>query len=230
MKHSLALLTFIAGTTLFAQTTTDKPILGFTPANAAKEHALEAQLDAKLNRDELRAWMQRLSARPHHLGSDYDRDNAEYIASLYRSFGYDTHIEEFQVLFPTPKKRVVELIAPERFTAKLFEPPIKEDATSGQTSEQLPVYNAYSIDGDVTSDLVYVNYGVPADYEELDRRGVDVKGKIVIARYTADRGAASNPRLPPSTARSAASSTPIHATTATSRLQTPSASIAKMPK
>ncbi|HEX9493315.1 MAG TPA: transferrin receptor-like dimerization domain-containing protein, partial [Thermoanaerobaculia bacterium] len=150
---------------------------------AAKEHALEAQLDAKLNRDELRAWMQRLSARPHHLGSDYDRDNAEYIASLYRSFGYDTHIEEFQVLFPTPKKRVVELIAPERFTAKLFEPPIKEDATSGQTSEQLPVYNAYSIDGDVTSDLVYVNYGVPGDYEELDRRGVDVKGKIVIARY-----------------------------------------------
>ncbi len=183
MKHSLALLTFIAGTTLFAQTTTDKPILGFTPANAAKEHALEAQLDAKLNRDELRAWMQRLSARPHHLGSDYDRDNAEYIASLYRSFGYDTHIEEFQVLFPTPKKRVVELIAPERFTAKLFEPPIKEDATSGQTSEQLPVYNAYSIDGDVTGDLVYVNYGVPADYEELDRHGVDVKGKIVIARY-----------------------------------------------
>jgi len=183
MKHSLVLLTFIAGATLFAQTTADKPILGFTPANAAKEHALEAQLDAKLNRDELRAWMQRLSARPHHLGSDYDRDNAEYIASLYRSFGYDTHIEEFQVLFPTPKKRVVELIAPERFTAKLFEPPIKEDATSGQTREQLPVYNAYSIDGDVTGDLVYVNYGVPADYEELDRHGVDVKGKIVIARY-----------------------------------------------
>ena len=183
MKHSLVLFTFIAGATLFAQNTADKPILGFTPANAAKEHALEAQFDAKLNRDELRAWMQRLSARPHHLGSDYDRDNAEYIASLYRSFGYDTHIEEFQVLFPTPKKRLVELIAPERFTAKLFEPPLKEDATSGQTSEQLPVYNAYSIDGDVTGDLVYVNYGVPADYDELDRRGVDVKGKIVLARY-----------------------------------------------
>ena len=183
MKHSLVLFTFIAGATLFAQNTADKPILGFTPANAAKEHALEAQLDAKLNRDELRAWMQRLSARPHHLGSDYDRDNAEYIASLYRSFGYDTHIEEFQVLFTTPKTRLVGLIAPERFTAKLFEPQLKEDATSGQTSEQLPVYNAYSIDGDVTGDLVYVNYGVPADYDELDRRGVDVKGKIVLARY-----------------------------------------------
>jgi N-acetylated-alpha-linked acidic dipeptidase len=184
MKHrSLVFLTIAITTTLFAQTTTDKPILGFTAANAAKEHALEAQFDAKMNRDNLRNWMQRLSARPHHLGSDYDRQNAEFIASLFRSWGYDTNIEEFQVLFPTPRKRVVELIAPERFTAKLFEPAVAEDATSGQTSEQLPVYNAYSIDGDVTGDLVYVNYGVPADYEELERRGVDVKGKIVISRY-----------------------------------------------
>jgi N-acetylated-alpha-linked acidic dipeptidase len=184
MKHrSLVFLTIAITTTLFAQNTTDKPILGFTAANAAKEHALEAQFDAKMNRDNLRNWMQRLSARPHHLGSDYDRQNAEFIASLFRSWGYDTSIEEFQVLFPTPRKRVVELIAPERFTAKLFEPAVAEDKTSGQTSEQLPVYNAYSIDGDVTGDLVYVNYGVPADYEELERRGVDVKGKIVISRY-----------------------------------------------
>ena len=167
----------------FAQQTNDKPILGFTPSNAAKEHALEAQFDAKMNRDDLRNWMQRLAARPHHLGSDYDRQNAEFIASLFRSWGYDTNIEEFQVLFPTPKKRLVELIAPEKYTAKLFEPPMSQDATSGQTSEQLPVYNAYSVDGDVTGDLVYVNYGIPADYEQLERRGVDVKGKIVIARY-----------------------------------------------
>ena len=173
----------LASTTLFAQATNDKSILGFTASNAAKEHALEAQFDAKLNRDDLRNWMQRLAGRPHHLGSDYDRQNTEFIASLFKSFGYDTHVEEFQVLFPTPKKRLVEMIAPEKFTAKLFEPPLPQDATSGQTNEQLPVYNAYSIDGDVTGDLVYVNYGVPADYDELERRGVDVKGKIAIARY-----------------------------------------------
>jgi N-acetylated-alpha-linked acidic dipeptidase len=183
MKHSLAILAVAFTAALYAQTTNDKPIFGFMPANAAKEHALEAQLDAKMNRDDLRAWMQRLAARPHHLGSDYDRQNAEFLASLFRSWGYDTNIEEFQVLFPTPKKRLVELIAPEKFTAKLFEPPLAQDSTSGQTSEQLPVYNAYSIDGDVTGDLVYVNYGVPADYEELERRGVDVRGKIAIARY-----------------------------------------------
>src|SRR5438094_7773318 len=142
MKHrSLVFLTIAITSTLFAQQTKDRPILGFTAANAAKEHALEAQFDAKMNRDNLRAWMQRLSARPHHLGSDYDRQNAEFIASLFRSWGYDTKIEEFQVLFPTPRTRIVELIAPEHFTAKLFEPPLSQDKTSGQTDEQLPVYN-----------------------------------------------------------------------------------------
>jgi len=182
-RRLLVLLTVAAAVALSAQTTNDKAILGFTAANAAKEHALEAQFDAKMNRDNLRAWMQRLSARPHHLGSDYDRQNAEFIASLFRSWGYDTKIEEFQVLFPTPRKRVVEMVEPEKYTAKLFEPTLPQDATSGQTNEQLPVYNAYSIDGDVTGDLVYVNYGIPADYDELERRGVDVKGKIAIARY-----------------------------------------------
>src|SRR5918912_989336 len=161
----------------------EKPIFGFTSANAAKEHALEAQFDSHLNRDDLRAWMKRLSARPHHLGSAYDHDNALFLESLFKSWGYDTHIEQFDVLFPTPKTRLVELVAPETYTAKLAEPPLPQDATSGQTAEQLPVYNAYSVDGDVTGDLVYVNYGVPADYEQLERRGVDVKGKIVIARY-----------------------------------------------
>ncbi|HMC22648.1 MAG TPA: transferrin receptor-like dimerization domain-containing protein [Thermoanaerobaculia bacterium] len=183
IRRALASAIVLLTASTFAQQTKDRPILGFTAANAAKEHALEAQFDAKMNRDNLRAWMQRLSARPHHLGSDYDRQNAEFIASLFRSWGYDTKIEEFQVLFPTPRKRMLELVAPEKFTAKLFEPPLPQDSTSGQTNEQLPVYNAYSIDGDVTAGVAYVNYGVPADYEELERRGVDVKGKIVIARY-----------------------------------------------
>jgi N-acetylated-alpha-linked acidic dipeptidase len=159
------------------------PILGFSADGAAKEHALEGQFDGKLNRDHLREWLKRLSARPHHIGSPYDKENTEFLVSLFKSWGYDTHVEEFDVLFPTPKTRVVEMIAPEKFALKLAEPPLAQDSTSGQTSEQLPTYNAYSIDGDVTGDLVYVNYGVPADYDELAKRGVDVKGKIVISRY-----------------------------------------------
>ncbi|HTB19785.1 MAG TPA: M28 family metallopeptidase, partial [Bryobacteraceae bacterium] len=69
------------------------------------------------------------------------------------------------------------------FKAKLQEPPVAGDATSAQQDEQLPSYNAYSIDGDVTAPLVYVNYGAPDDYKELERLGVSVQGAIVIARY-----------------------------------------------
>lgn len=181
MRRAFAVLLTFLSTALFAQP--EKPIFGFTAADAAKEHALEAQFDSHLNRDDLRNWMKRLSARPHHLSSPYDHDNALFLESLFKSWGYDTHIEQFDVLFPTPKARLLELVAPERYTAKLAEPPLPQDATSGQTAEQLPVYNAYSVDGDVTGELVYVNYGIPADYEQLERRGVDVRGKIAIARY-----------------------------------------------
>jgi len=172
------LLTFTA--TLPAQSIVP-PIYGFK--DPAKQHALEKQFDAKLNPANLRSWMQRMAARPHHLGSPYGKANAEFMAGLFKLWGYETDIERFDVLFPTPKTRVVELLSPERYVAKLNEPAFAEDATSGQADEILPPYNAYSIDGDVTGDLVYVNYGVPKDYETLEKNGIDVKGKIVIARY-----------------------------------------------
>jgi N-acetylated-alpha-linked acidic dipeptidase len=161
----------------------DAPLLGFTAEHAAQQRALEARLDSLIAPDSLPIWMKRMSARPHHVGSPYGKENAEFIASLYRSWGYETAIERFDVLFPTPTLRAVELVAPTRFRATLAEPALKEDATSGVMQDRLPIYNAYSVDGDVTGELVYVNYGVPADYDELARRGIDVKGKIVIARY-----------------------------------------------
>jgi N-acetylated-alpha-linked acidic dipeptidase len=161
----------------------ERPLLGFERGRAAEERALEARFDAALRRENLREWMKRLSARPHHIGSAYGKENATFIAAQFRSWGYETEIEEFDVLFPTPKMRLLELVQPEKFIARLSEPALAEDPTSDQSSEQLPVYNAYSIDGDVTGQLVYVNYGVPKDYEALAERGVDVKGKIVIARY-----------------------------------------------
>lgn len=159
------------------------PLLGFSAERAAGQRDREARFDSVLKAENLRAWMQRMSAHPHPVGSPWGKENAEFMASLFRSWGYDTQIEEFQVLFPTPKVRVLEMIAPTRFQASLSEPPVEGDSTSGQTAEQLPTYNAYSRDGDVTGDLVFVNWGVPADYEELERRGVDVRGKIVLARY-----------------------------------------------
>ncbi len=146
---------------------------------------LQNKFDSSLNKNDLDMWMQRLSAKPHHLGSAYDKSNAVFIDSLYNAWGFDSHIEEFKVLFPTPKTRILEMTGPKKYTAKLLEPALKEDRTSGQIEEQLPTYNAYSIDGDVTGELVYVNYGIPKDYETLRELGIDVKGKIVIARYGA---------------------------------------------
>jgi N-acetylated-alpha-linked acidic dipeptidase len=146
-------------------------------------------------------YMKRMSARPHHLGSEYDKDNAEWILSKFKDWGWDARIETYDVLFPTPKERLVEMVAPSPFKLRLEEPAVAVDPTSSQKADQLPSFNAYSIDGDVTAPLVYVNYGRPQDYAELDRRGISVKGAIVIARYGASwRGI--KPRSPPNMAQS----------------------------
>lgn len=150
---------------------------------SSQGRSLEKQFDSLLSSAEIRARLERLSAHPHHVGSPYDRENAEFILSQYKRWGFDARIEEFSALFPTPKVRLLEMISPSKFTAVLKEPPLKEDKTSGEASEQLATYNAYSIDGDVAGELIYVNYGVPSDYDDLDRMGIDVRGKIVIARY-----------------------------------------------
>ncbi len=161
----------------------EPPLLGFSPGRSEAQRALEARFDETLDASRLRDWMKRLSDHAHPVGSPQGKANAEFIASQFRSWGFDTKLEEFEVLFPTPKVRVLEMVAPSVRRAALVEPALKEDRTSGLVNEQLPTFNAYSVDGDVTGDVVYVNYGVPRDYEELDRRGIDVKGKIVIARY-----------------------------------------------
>ncbi|HKT68569.1 MAG TPA: M28 family metallopeptidase [Terriglobales bacterium] len=162
----------------------DEPLLqGFTMTSTPIERNWEQKFRSLPSPQLMREYMQRLSARPHHVGSPYDKSNAEWILSKFKEFGWDAHIETFEVLFPTPKERLVEMIEPTKFTAKLQEPSLAVDPTSSQTSEQLPTYNAYSIDGDVTAPLVYVNYGVPEDYEQLQRLGVSVKGAIVIAKY-----------------------------------------------
>src|SRR5215813_9560750 len=127
--------------------------------------------------------MQRLAARPHHVGSPYAKDNADWMLAQFKAWGWVASIEQFDVLFPTPKERRLELVEPTKFTAKLDEPVVSVDPTSGQKTEQLPSYNAYSIDGDVTAPLVYVNYGRVEDYQQLERLGISARGAIVIVRY-----------------------------------------------
>ena len=173
---------------------------GYSNESAHSEREWETKFRAIPDPANVRAYMERLSARPHHVGSPYDKDNAEWMLGKLKEWGLDAKIESFDVLFPTPKERALELVEPIKYTAKLEEPTVTADPTSSQHAEQLPTYNAYSIDGDVTAPLVYVNFGIPEDYDTLERLGVSVKGAIAIARY-GRAGAASSPRWRRSTAR-----------------------------
>ena len=161
----------------------DPPLRGFTTASSKVQRDWEAKYRAIPEPARMREAMRRMTLRPHHLGSPFGKEVAEYVRAQFVSYGWEAKIERFDVLFPTPKVRVLELVGPTTFKARLDEPVLAEDPTTNQKSEQLPTYNAYSGDGDVTAPLVYVNYGVPADYEQLERRGISVKGTIVIARY-----------------------------------------------
>ena len=164
----------------FAQTNS---IMGFNAASADMQLAAEKKFDAGLKAQNIDQYLKQMSSVPHHLGSTGGAANAQYILNKFKSWGYDAEIETFYVLFPTPVTRLLEMTGSRNFKAALLEPALKADGTSGQKETQLPTYNCFSADGDVTAELVFVNYGVPADYDKLARMGVDVKGKIVIAKY-----------------------------------------------
>ncbi len=158
-------------------------LLGFKASSSASELAAEKTFDAAVDPAEMRSWLEQMSSEPNQVGSPHDKANAEFMLAKFKEWGWDAHIETFYVLYPTPKSETLELVAPVPFKAKLFEGPIAGDRTSDKTSGGLPPYNAYGADGDVTADLVYANFGMPEDYADLDRRGIDVTGKIVITRY-----------------------------------------------
>ena len=159
------------------------PMLGFTAESGTAQLELESRFDSYLDAGNLEEWMRYITSKPVYTGSPHNKETADWMVEQFRSWGYEARLDEYQVLFPTPLIRELELVSPTRYTARLREPTLPGDATSGIEEDRLPTYNAYSADGDVTAELVYVNYGIPSDYEELEQRGISVAGKIVIARY-----------------------------------------------
>tara|TARA_R110002167_G_scaffold47967_1_gene141776 strand:+ start:75991 stop:78204 length:2214 start_codon:yes stop_codon:yes gene_type:complete len=172
-------LLLLAAIPIQAQT----PLLGFDAAGAASQRALEQEFDSHLDAGDLDAWLREMSRTPHHVGSARGREVVEYIAEHFREWGYDTEIVEYEVLFPSPRTRELELVSPGQYTAGIFEDSLEEDPSTSNIEDLLPPYNAYSIDGEVEAELVFVNFGTPADYEVLERYGVSVEGKIAISRY-----------------------------------------------
>ncbi len=163
----------------------DSPMLGFSSMSAGAERGLEGRFDANLSAGAIRDRLKLMSAEPNQVGSPHDKANADYTLAQFKAWGWDAHIEVFSVLYPTPKAELLELVGTQGFRATLTEPAIAGDDSSADQTGGLPAYVAYGGDGDVTAPLIYVNYGMPADYEALRRLGLDVKGKIVIARYGA---------------------------------------------
>jgi N-acetylated-alpha-linked acidic dipeptidase len=158
-------------------------IVGFDEKGSAAQRALEAEFDTHISATEMDGWLKRMSARPHHVGSAMGRENAEFMAELLASWGFETEIAEYRILLPTPRVREVELVAPTRYSAGMTEDSLPEDPSTREIDELLPPYNAFSRDGEVEAELVFVNYGLPEDYEMLERYGVSVEGKIAIAKY-----------------------------------------------
>ncbi len=157
--------------------------LGFKAAAAAAELAREKAFDAAIDPAELRTWLEQMSSEPNQVGSPHDKANAEFMLGKFKEWGWEARIETFEVLYPTPRSMALEMVAPTSYRARLAEPEVQGDRTSGHAGGGLPPYNIYGADGDATADLVYVNFGTLEDYAELGRRGIDVRGKIVIARY-----------------------------------------------
>jgi N-acetylated-alpha-linked acidic dipeptidase len=158
-------------------------MLGYSAQHASDEQALERRFDGELDAKALRGWVQSMASEPNQVGSPHDKANAEFMLQQFRDWGWDAQIESFSVLYPTPKKTSLDLVSPKTYHARLHEGPVAGDKTSAKSAGALPPYNVYGADGDVTGELVYVNFGGREDYQELDRRGISVRGKVVIARY-----------------------------------------------
>ncbi|HJW07733.1 MAG TPA: transferrin receptor-like dimerization domain-containing protein [Rhodanobacter sp.] len=176
------LATFAAAAANVTGHADDGTLFGFSTSAATAQQDLERRFDAQLDPAELRGWLRQMASQPNQVGSPHDKANAEFMLAKFREWGWNAHIETFSVLYPTPKKVALELLGSKPYVAALHEPAIEGDATSG-LGGALPPYNVYGADGDVSAALVYANYGMPDDYKELARRGIDVRGKIVLTRY-----------------------------------------------
>ncbi|MDG1306083.1 MAG: hypothetical protein P8P54_18075, partial [Pseudomonadales bacterium] len=158
-------------------------ITGFDETSTQTQRQLETQFDRQINAAEQDVWLRKFSQKPHHVGSAAGKVIAEEVADLMKEWGYDTKIEKYEILLPTPKERLLQLVSPNQYTASLSEDSLAEDASTAEQTELLPPYNAFSTDGDVEGELVFINYGRPEDHALLERYGVSLKGKIAIAKY-----------------------------------------------
>ena len=174
---------FGAGLLTVGCTSESAHFAGYSAEGALAQELIERGILGEPSGQRMFEYHRPLTAEPHHAGTEANERTAEYIADRLREFGFDSiMMPRYDVLLPYPVELEVTLVAPERYELRLAEPPLEGDPDTGKEGV-LPPFNAYSADGDVTADVVYVNYGIPEDYAVLDSLGISVDGKIVLARY-----------------------------------------------
>jgi len=159
-------------------------IFGFSPRHAAEQAALEGQLKKSISTEEIRKQHRYFTSIPHPAGSVHDREVAEYIAKQWKSQGLeDVVIRQYDVLGTRPISTSLEMIAPTHYQALLREAPYDVDPDT-KSPEVANAWLGYSASGEITAPLVYAHSGNPEDYDLLRKNGIDVKGKIVLVRYS----------------------------------------------
>ena len=156
--------------------------LGYTAASSQAQQTLETRFRGLVSADSMSALHKPLTQRPHPAGSPGTLDVVQYLQTTLAGFGLDVQTHEYQVLLAQPRKVAIAMTAPSRRVLSVDEPAIPEDPTSSHP-ELKGGYVAYSASGTAAGQVVYVNYGLPADYAQLATLGVSLKGRIALARY-----------------------------------------------
>ncbi|MCC6426229.1 MAG: M28 family peptidase [Phycisphaerales bacterium] len=141
-----------------------------------------AELNARVSSERLRAWHDLLAAEPHVASTAGDRRVIEKIEKAFTEMGLEVQRHEFWALLPRPVTSVLEIVSPEHRALIVKEKILEEDLYTQHPALD-PGWNAFSGNGDVTGEVVYANYGRKEDFAKLAEMGVEVRGKIVIARY-----------------------------------------------
>ena len=157
-------------------------LLGFTPASSAHQREVEARLLALPEPGRCEAHHRELTRTPHTAGTDGALRVVEYVAARFREYGLTTEVVPYDVLLAWPRAVEVELLAPHTARLATREDPLPEDPATGDPTASGP-WHAYAKSGEVAGEVVYANYGRAEDYDELARLGVDVRGRIILARH-----------------------------------------------
>ena len=178
---AIALLAFTQGSG--QRPATSESIRGFSASSATNQRAVESELARRLNRDSTGAFFRYFTAEPHAAGTARNKHLADWVAERYREYGLeDVKLHKYDVFLPWPTRVSVTMTAPTHYEASL-----KEDEVDGDPDTRLdagPTYFGMSGTGDVTGELVYASSGNPADYDWLEKQGIDVRGKIALVRYS----------------------------------------------